>query len=104
MKFSFLFAGGGANDEGIDLVDLAAPVGKFDFVPGAHDCDVTHMNVAIDDRQAFRADLGLVERGYEGVIVITQGIRHFGVSLPVEFLVRGYVELYGAGGADRYAG
>ena len=80
MKFSFLFAGGGADDEGIDLVDLAAPVGNFDFVPGAHDCDVTHMNVAIDDRQAFRADFGLVERGYEGVIVITQCVRHFGIS------------------------
>ena len=61
------------------------------------------MNVAIDDRQAFRADFGLVERGYEGVIVITQCVRHFGISFPVEFFVQVYIELGVAGGAYHYA-
>ena len=44
-------------DKGVDLADLAAPVGHFHFVTGAHHRHIAQVDVMKQRRQSLRSDL-----------------------------------------------
>lgn len=70
---------------------------------GADDSDIAQVGVAIEDGEAFGADLRLVGWGNEGAIVFAQEIGGFGFVLAVHLFVEGDVEAGVLGGANHDA-
>src|SRR5579859_1543702 len=83
----YLLAGAGSNDEGLDFVEFAAPVGEFDFVTCAHDDHIAQVDIAKKGWQTFRSNFWLIGKWNQSSVVIAQEIGSLGLLLPVHILV-----------------
>ena len=71
------------------------------MTPG-HNCDITHMHDAKDDRQPFGANLRLIGRRDQRGIVFAERVGGLRLALAVQFFVQINIKLRVAQSADHH--